>query len=735
MSNTALLSGHGGPASQQNDLVRSEHRPPPLRSTKIHPRHLERLAVVYVRQSTPQQIVDHRESSELQYNLAHRAVDLGWRQDRVLVIDEDQGQSGRSAAGRLGFQRLLAEVGLDHVGLVLGIEMSRLARSCKDWHQLLELCALFDTLLADQDGLYDPSDYNDRLLLGLKGTMSEAELHILRNRMDHGRINKAQRGELFSHAPLGYIRLPSGEVVLNPDEQVQAVVRLIFDKFDELHSVMAVLRYFIHHGIRVPIVPYKGSQRGQLIWRRPCYATLSYVLHHPAYAGTYSYGRHVTDPRRKIPGKRGSGRSRVPMEQWKVLLENRIPAYITWERFLANQRQLAQNLARFDTLGVPREGSALLGGLIVCGRCNRRMNVNYRGHKVQPYYDCQGTAFAGLASPCQSLNALVADGLVRSQVLQALKPAALELSLRAADDVQHERDRLEKHWRQQMERARYQAERAERQHDAVEPENRLVARQLEQRWEQALMQERELKEKHDRFCKEQPTQLSADDRNKIASLASDIPALFNAPTTTPADRQTIIRYLVKQVVVNVQGQSEYVDVTIHWEGGFVSQHEILRPVGRFSQLRDYDLLKNRICQLRNAGQTSAQIASQLNAEGFRSPKRETTYNGDMVRKLLSQWGAGSQRPRPDLAVAELRPDEWWLSDLAGKLSMPVATLTGWCRRRWVHARQLHMSGRWWIVWADADELHRLCRLHSTRRGPPEAPYPIELITPKPRPEN
>ena len=276
---------------------------------KIQHHQQDRLAVVYVRQSSPQQVLEHRESTALQYNLRCRATQWGWPGERVLVIDEDQGQSGCTAAGRMGFQRLLAEVSLDHVGLILGIEMSRLARSNKDWHQLLELCAIFNTVLADQDGVYDPREYNDRLLLGLKGTLSEAEGHMIQQRMSQGRLNKAKRGELFNHAPIGYVRLLTGKLAMDPDEQVQAVVHLIFDQFEELGSINSVLRYLVQHEINMPIRPHSGVHLGQLQWCRPNRQTLRNLLHHPIYAGAYTWGRRPTDPRRKLPGRPGTSRT------------------------------------------------------------------------------------------------------------------------------------------------------------------------------------------------------------------------------------------------------------------------------------------------------------------------------------------------------------------------------------------------------------------------------------------
>ncbi|MFO0846895.1 MAG: recombinase family protein [Gemmataceae bacterium] len=358
------------------------------RSPKLKPWHLDRRAVVYVRQSTPQQVADHRESTARQYALAGRAVELGWAREQVLVIDDDLGRSGESAEGRPGFQRLLAEVALDHVGLILGLEMSRLARSCKDWHQLLELCARFHALLADADGLYDPADYNDRLLLGLKGTMSEAELHILKERMYQGKLNKARRGELLGTPPIGYVRLPSGGWAIDPDEQVQATVRLIFDQFDREATLHGLLRYLVHHGIRVPVRPAHGPNRGELEWRRPNRVTLSNLLHHPSYAGAYRYGHRPIDPRRKRPGRPNTGKLVRRPEECLVLIRDRLPAYITWERFSTNQERLEANRARNDRPGAPRRGASLLAGLLRCGRCGRRMMVHYSGPRNRARFSC-----------------------------------------------------------------------------------------------------------------------------------------------------------------------------------------------------------------------------------------------------------------------------------------------------------------------------------------------------------
>ena len=589
-----------------------------LLPSKIRPAHLDRLAVVYVRQSTGQQVLEHRESAALQYALRSRAVQWGWPEQRVVVIDRDQGRSGASVEGRLGFQQLLAEVSLDHVGVVLGIEMSRLARSCKDWHQLLELCALFGTLLADTDGLYDPRDYNDRLLLGLKGTLSEAELHVLRQRMNQGRLNKAKRGELFNHPPIGYVRLhASGELAIDPDQQVQSVVRLLFDKFDELGTLNAVLRYLVRHEVQMPVRAVGGAEHGLLQWRRPNRQTLRNVLHHPVYAGAYTWGRRAVDPRRKVPGRPATGRQVVAPEQCQVMLKGRCPAYITWEQYETNRKRLADNRCRADAQGPVRQGPSLLGGLLVCGRCGRRMTVQYSGRSNRLRYACTRAYTDYGGAVCQGVCGGALDELLGRLVLSVLEPAALELSLAAAEDLERERRRLDEHWRQRLERATYESNRAARQYHAVEPENRLVARELEKCWEQLLATQRQAREAYDRFLGERPAALGEADREALRRLADDVPALWRSPLTTAAERQQIIRHLVGRVTVTAPCDSEVADVAVHWAGGCVSRHELLRPVARYEQMRDYEQLARRIRELRDQGLTSAQVASRLNAEGWR----------------------------------------------------------------------------------------------------------------------
>ena len=462
-----------------SEPCRGERRAPPShcaglgrRSAPITDRHLSKLAIVYVRQSSPQQIFEHQESRARQYALADYAATLGWPRERIVVIDDDQGRSGRTLEQRPGFQRLLAEVTLDHVGLILGLELNRLSRSSKDWYHLLELCGIFGTLLADQDGVYDANDTNDRLVLGLKGTMSEVELATMRNRLERGKLHKAQRGELILDVPCGYLKLPGGEVVLDPDEQVRATVHLIFEQFAELGSFGKLYHYLRRNKVHMGVRLHQGPRRGELVWRPVSRALLGRMLHHPIYAGAYAYGRRCVDPKRTAASG-GKVRLRsLPMAEWKVLQRDRLPAYITWERYLANQQRLLDNRSWPEAPGVPRLGLALLPGLLVCGACGRRMHAGYRT-KAKPYYECMRRKLEG--SNCCGLGAAAVDDLVSQQVLRALEPAALELSLQALAQVHQERERLHRHWQQRLQRARQEAQRAERQYQAVEPENRLVA--------------------------------------------------------------------------------------------------------------------------------------------------------------------------------------------------------------------------------------------------------------------
>jgi len=711
--------------------VNASQRPFPL-SSKIQARHLDRLAVVYVRQSSPHQVAENRESADLQYQLRRRAVDFGWPDSRVLVIDDDQGISGQSIEGRLGFQRLLAEISLDHIGMVFGREVSRLSRSNKDWHQLLELCAIFQVLIGDADGVYDPLDPNDRLLLGLRGMMSEAELHVLKSRLHQGKLNKARRGELFTCVPTGYVRSATGGIVLDPDEQVRSVIRLIFAKFAELGSAPKVRAYMTANDIRIGVRVYKGPERGKLVWHEARRRCIYELLHHPAYAGAYVYGRTRSDPTHVKPGRATPGRRTTQRDEW-ILLKDRIPAYITWDQFETNERRLRDNdFCR----GLPRtrgcRAPTLLNGIITCGHCGRPMAARNTGPTTKRRYACDAAKMEFGAPACQSVSAGAVDRQIEALILRAVEPAALELSLRAAEQMEQNRQHVHHHRRQSLARAEFESGRAKRQYDAVDPDNRLVARELERQWEEKLAERQRLEEEYARFQQEQPQQLTTADRERIQGLAFDVPALWHAPTTTGAEQRAVVRQLIEQVTIARRQATEVIDVTIRWWGGTETRHLFRQGLRRYGQLGGYDALKQRLLQLRGEGHMGDDIADRLNREGFR-PARGERLNGHRVRQLLTRFGqtnvpAGIQAP-----TDWPQKNEWWLRDLADEIKVKPIVLHRWRWSEWMLSRQLPGKQGRCIVWADAAELRRLRRLRAFETSQRGKTPPAELTKPKPRP--
>jgi hypothetical protein len=462
--------------------------------------------------------------------------------------------------------------------------------------------------------------------------MSEVELHTMRQRLERGRLHKAQRGAMFHGVPMGYVLLATGDVAKEPDGQAQAVITLLFAQFDHLGSLSGLFHYLVRHQIWLPIRARTGPQKGQLPWRRPSLATLAPVLHHPMYAGAYAYGRRPIGPPRAYAGRPARSRKWVPMDQWAVFIQDQLPAYITWEPYLQNQEQLKKNQSAPDTMGAPREGVALLAGLLVCGMCGRRMHVSYR-RIHQPYYHCLRHFVEATEPRCPGVQATVLDTCVAPQVLRALEPAAFELSLQARPDVERERARLGQHWQQQVQRARYEVDLAERRYQAVDPVNRLVAATLEQRWEETLRHAQQLQEAYERFLRETPPALQAQEWERITAVAANIPAWWQAAGTTNRARQAMLRCLVERVVVHVQRHSAYVQVTIEWAGGACSHHEVMRPVRTYAQLRDVDTLMRRMREWRTGGATTAQIATTLNTEGFVPPKRYRPFSTELVCQL------------------------------------------------------------------------------------------------------
>ncbi len=599
-------------------------------TTKIQAQHQQRQALVYVRQSTTKQLAVNQESTRRQYQLAERAQALGWPAPRVAVIDDDLGCSGVGSEARVGFQRLVSAVGLGEVGAIFVTEVSRLSRRNSDWHRVIELCAVFDTLIADEDGIYDPADPNDRLVLGLKGTLFSAELHILRARMRGGLLNKARRGELALRLPVGYRRLPDGTVVLEPDEAVRGVLATIFAQFPQLGSARAVQRYLQAHGLQMPRHIQTGPDAGRIQWVAPTYQMVQMVLHSPVYAGLFVYGRRrevVTpgDPPQKTL-------HRVPVDEWAIVVPGVYPAYLSEAQYRVNRQRLCDNQYNFvqRRRGAVREGPGLLVGLLVCGRCGGRLTPTYS--TAHHAYVCRRATATYAAPTCQSFPQRELDQTVAAAFLAAVQPAALETLLAALAAHEAERQVVARHWAQQLERARYEAARAQRQYDACEPENRLVARTLETRWNEALAAVAQLEQEYTAAQRQALAPLTGEEQDAARALAGDLPAVWQAPTTTAADRKRLLRLVIQEVTVTVAPDRRAADLVIRWSGGATTAHTITRPpVGWHCTTEPAT-----VARLRDLAQhlPDHQIADQLNAEGVttQTGKRWTHQRVASIRK-------------------------------------------------------------------------------------------------------
>jgi len=592
--------------------------------SKVRAEHLTRRACVYIRQSTVFQVTHHRESTERQYHLRERAIELGWMAGAVAIIDEDQGQSATSADHRQGFQRLVAEVAAREVGIVLMLEASRLARCGSDWHRLIEICSITETLIADELAVYDPREPNDRLLLGVKGTLSEAELMTLRTRLYEGRWNKARKGQLARSVPTGYLIEREGRWVKDPDGQIQTRLAYVFTLFRRLGVARQVLRTLRVEQLKLPVRIWGGPGRGQLLWKEASYGIVMRLLRNPAYAGAYVYGEWAYEGTDRNP-KTGKSRPhyRVP-EDWPVCIQDHHAGYITWEEYLANRRRLRQNGFGNMTQGAPREGSALLQGLVWCGRCGARMGVNTYSvrERRKPSYICNHNYNEGAAHTCQSMSSKPIDELVVALFLEAMAPAQIALSMQVVENLRAEKQALQQQWEQQLRQARYEAQLAQRQYDAVDPDNRLVAATLERRWNEKLAAVQDLEQAYQQAQAQAHFSLTEEEQSDIRRLAQDLPAIWHAPSTTDRERKQLLRYLIAEVQLDGVTMPGKIDIRVTWRSGAVTTRRIERlKVGAWAPRTDTRV----IARIRALAPTHivAQIVKILNQEGLRSAHGRT----------------------------------------------------------------------------------------------------------------
>jgi DNA invertase Pin-like site-specific DNA recombinase len=606
----------------------------------VQPQHLQRNAVVYVRQSTAKQLLLHQESTRRQYQLADRAAALGWPQPRIVVIDDDLGQSGASSAHRLGFQRLVTAITLGEVGLVLVTEVSRLSRLNSDWHRVLELCAVFGTLIADDEGVYDPQDPGDRLVLGLKGTLFAAELHILRARMRQGLLHKAQRGALVLRLPVGYRRIHDGSVVLDADEQVRQTLQTIFEQFTQLKNARAVQRYFQVQQLLMPRYVQTGLDYGRVLWVRPTYQMFQQVLTSPVYAGIFVYGRRI---QRVIPGDPPQTMlHRLPQDKWEIVVPGVYPAYISEDQYYENRETLRRNLFNFAQRrpGAPREGPALVQGLVLCSRCGRHMTISYGSDYAA--YLCRRDKATYDAPQCQSFPRTYLDDAIRDLFLAAIQPAELDTLLGALDALEAERQQADRQWQLRRERARYAVRLAERQYDACDPENRLVARELEKRWNDALTAHQALEREYAAACRTTLAPLNAAEQQAIRHLAADLPALWDATTTTAADRKRLLRLVLQDVTVLVHpGPPRHADLTLRWSGGQTTTATVTCRTPGWHCMTSEDVLD----RLRTLAPTlpDHHIAAQLNSDQVPTATGKL-WTAKRVRSLRIEHGIASRCP-------------------------------------------------------------------------------------------
>jgi DNA invertase Pin-like site-specific DNA recombinase len=668
-----------------------------LTPLKIRPEHLDRQALIYVRQSTLLQVRENTGSTTRQYDLVARANELGWARERIRVIDQDQGHSGASAAGRDGFQLLVAEVGLKHAGAVFCLEASRLARSCSDWYRLLEICALTDTLVIDEEGIYDPGQYNDRLLLGFKGTMSEAELHWLRQRLLGGKLAKAEQGQLRFRLPVGLVYDPTGKVSLDPDEEVQAAVRLVFDLFTQQGSALAVVTHFADHHLRFPTRLWGGSRGGELSWGRLTSGRVLSLLHNPLYAGAYVYGRTVTRTQ-LLPGEapRIKGRTRqIRRDDWPIVLLGAHPGYITWEQFRRNRRQLQDNRTwrPEDRRGAVREGAALLQGIVLCGRCGRRMSVRYLQDGTTPLYDCNQAHTQHAARTCQSMRGDGIDVAVARSLLAAIQPAQLEVSLAALDQIEARARQIERQWQRRKERAQYEADLARRRFVSVDPENRLVARSLEREWNEKLAKLEELQREYGAWSQHVIRPVSPEQRRRILELAQDLPRIWHSPTTTNAERKQLLRFLVRDVTLT--RQEKLISVAIRWQTGALTTFDLPR-LRKSWAVRQTDPRAVALIRQLAPDHTDQQVAARLNAEGLKAGLGGA-FTPSKVAFIRWAYAIRTGCPEsPKACPGGQRADGRYSAQKAAELlNVDVSTLSEWSKSgRLDSIRSAPMSPRW-----------------------------------------
>jgi DNA invertase Pin-like site-specific DNA recombinase len=678
-------------------------------SDKIQPLHRQRWAYVYLRQSSMGQVRNNQESTRRQYALRERAAQLGWPHQRIRVLDRDLGISGADTTNREDFKLLVTDVSMNKVGAVFALEASRLSRSCSDWHRLVELCSFTGTLLMDEDGCYDPADFNDRLLLGIKGTISHAELHFIRTRLQGGRLNKVRRGEYRQPLPVGY-RYESGVgAVKDADGEVAGAIALLFSVFSQVGSAQGVVRHFSTQGLSFPKRRYTGVDAGKIVWGQLSENRVLEVLRNPCYAGAYAYGRKRYGKRMGPDGSVSHYVQRIEMPSWEVCIRDHHEGYIAWEEFLRNRRMLEDNrnvAANPSCRGAPRRGPALLQGLLLCGTCGHQMTLSYRGTGgIYPTYECSWKRRNGVAEAryCLSVRSYVIDEPVCECALKTVEPAQLQLAHKALEELRRRGDALDKQWRMKVERAQYQSQLAQRRYEEVDPSNRLVASTLEKRWEESLVELEQATKEYEEKRARQSLTATPEQCEKVLSLAQDLPRLWRAPSTSTEDRKRLLRLLVRDIVVEPLAPTRVVVAHVRWQSGACEDIRIQLPAPISERMRCSNTLVERIRQLAatNTDQRTAELLNEQGVSAVRAPR----FTRACVLAIRRKYG---------ISPAHGAPEEITTRQLADTLKIPAERVWDWIASGVVTARRV--GKQYWLKIND-DNLQQLRLLVEKSKHP------------------
>jgi DNA invertase Pin-like site-specific DNA recombinase len=659
---------------------------------KIADQHLSRAACIYIRQSTPGQVRFNQESTERQYNLKNKAQSLGWSPEKIRILDRDLGHS--ATTDREDFKTLVNDVVMGQVGAIFSLEASRLARSNKDWHRLLEVCAITGTLVIDEDGCYDPSEFNDSLVLGLKGTFAQAELHIIRARLHGGKLNKARKGELKFSLPVGYV-FEGEETVLDPDQEVQGAVRTVFELFEREGTAYAVVRRFDELGLRFPRRAYGGAWDGKLIWGRLTHSRVIGMLANPSYAGAYVFGRYQSRKQVSPTGEICTQLRRMPQDEWRVTIPDHHPGYISWQQFLANRQRLEANKTNGEVLAGPaREGLCLLQGLLLCGTCGRRFGVRYTGNGgIYPIYQCIWKHREALSPhACMVVPFKPLDDAIAERVVAAVTPLRIELALKALTSLEERDEAIGAQWRRRIERARYDADLAERRYEAVDPHNRLIASMLERRWNDAAQRVLELEAEFANFERQTLRTITPDQKQQILQLAADFPRLWTAPTTEARDRKRMLRLLIKDISVVKGPEPRLLKLQIRWQGGATEVVELRLPPNRADAMRyptaTVDKIRDLACE-----HDDGDIAALFNRNGLTSSTGKP-FTASMISWIRFKHRiSGPSRPSGTLTVHEV----------CARYGVSMGVVYYWIERGHISAQQRKARAPYAITITDAED--------------------------------